>query len=366
VDYGSTPQFTITAYTGYHILDVKVDDVSVLGDMVGGVYTFPAVTADHAIDATFAIDQFTITVTQSAGGTIVPGTSTVDYGSTPSFTITPDTGHHIVSITANGLPVTVTSPKGQVYQFDPVSADGSLSATFAIDQFTITPSAGVGGSISPDTPQTVDYGSTPSFTVTADTGSGYHVLDVRVDDVSVLGDMVGNTYTFPAVSANHAITASFAIDTFTITPSAGVGGSISPDTPQTVDYGSTPSFTITPNTGYHLLDVRVDDVSVLGDLVGGVYTFPAVTANHVITASFAVDTFTITPSAGAHGSISPSTPQTVDYGSTPSFIITPDPDYHVLDVRVGDVSVLGDMVGNTYTFDPVTADHAIAATFAID
>jgi hypothetical protein len=57
VGYGATPSFTITADTGYHILDVKVDGVSVLGDLVGGVYAFPAVSADHTITATFEADS---------------------------------------------------------------------------------------------------------------------------------------------------------------------------------------------------------------------------------------------------------------------------------------------------------------------
>lgn len=41
--------------------------------------------------------------------------------------------------------------------------------------------------------------------------------------------------------------------TYTVTPSAGPGCTISPNTPQTVVAGSTPSFTITPNPGYALV-----------------------------------------------------------------------------------------------------------------
>jgi hypothetical protein len=74
-----------------------------------------------------------ITVTQSAHGTIVPGTTTVNFGANPTFTITPDAGYHIASITANGATVTVTTPSGQSYQFSGISAHSSLTATFAIN-----------------------------------------------------------------------------------------------------------------------------------------------------------------------------------------------------------------------------------------
>ena len=56
------------------------------------------------------------------------------------------------------------------------------------------------------------------------------------------------------------------------------------------------------------------------------YTFTNVTADHTIAATFAIDTFTITASAGANGSISPSGVQTVNYGaSSPLFILSPIP-----------------------------------------
>ena len=88
-------------------------------------------TATAQLTASAATYQ--ITVTQSAHGTIIPGTITVNSDATPSFTITPDTGYHIKSITANGAAVPVTNPSGESYQFNPVTTNGSLTATFAID-----------------------------------------------------------------------------------------------------------------------------------------------------------------------------------------------------------------------------------------
>ena len=42
------------------------------------------------------------------------------------------------------------------------------------------------------------------------------------------------------------------------------------------------------------------------------YTFTNVTANGTIVATFKVETFTITPTAGVHGTITPGTLQTVN------------------------------------------------------
>jgi hypothetical protein len=175
--------------------------VTVDGSSVGAVtsYTFPPVNANHTITATFAIDTFRLTYTVLANGTISGETSqTVDYnGSGSPVTAKPNTGYHFVSWsdgnTAN--PRTDTN----------VTANVNVTATFAISTYTITPSAGPNGSISPDTTQTVAYGADQAFTITSATG--YYVADVLVDGVSV-GPVPG--YTFTAVSEDHTISASFA------------------------------------------------------------------------------------------------------------------------------------------------------------
>jgi len=221
--------------------------------------------------------------------------------------------------------------------------------------YIINASTGANGSISPSGNVTVSYGLDQAFTITPDTG--YHIADVLVDSSSV--GAVPN-YTFSSVTADHAIAASFAVDTFTINASAGANGSISPSGNVTVNYGLDQAFTITPNLGYHIADALVDSSSV-----GAVpsYTFGNVTANHTISASFAINTYTITASAGAGGSISPSGPVIINHGLGQAFTITPNLGYHIADVLV-DSSSVGAVP--SYTFSNVTINHTISASFAIN
>ncbi len=90
------------------------------------------------------------------------------------------------------------------------------------------------------------------------------------------------------MNAAAAVTAAFAIKTYTITASAGSGGSISPSGGINVNHGASQTFTITPNTGYQIASVLVDGVS---QGTPGSYSFSNVTAAHTIQA-----TFTATPS----------------------------------------------------------------------
>ena len=226
--------------------------------------------------AAFGQPTYTITASAGAGGSINPsGAVSVDIGSNKTFIITANTGYIISDVVVDGVSQGAISS----YTFVGVAANHTISAAFSPVTFTITASAGTGGSISPSGAVSVDYGANKTFTITPN--SGYAILDVMVDGVS---QGAITTYTFSNVTANHTISAAFSPVTFTITASAGTGGSISPNGAVSVDYGASKTFTITPNTGYAILDVIVDGASIG---VVTTYTFNNVTANHTISAAFA-------------------------------------------------------------------------------
>ena len=216
------------------------------------------VGGDNYVSDVVATSITTPIIFASAGtdGSINPnGAVSVTYGSDQSFTITPNTGFYIADVSVDGSSVGPVN----TYTFNNVQVDNTINASFAIATFNITASAGAGGSISPNGSVNVNYGCTPSFTVTPDTG--YHILDVTVDGNSVLSDLVSNVYTFPAVSADHAITATFAINTYNIAVTQTGNGQITPGT-STVNYGDSPSFTVTPSSGYYIASITTDAGSV--------------------------------------------------------------------------------------------------------
>ena len=83
---------------------------------------------------------------------------------------------------------------------------------------------------------------------------------------------------------------------YTITASAGTGGTITPSGAVQVNQGANQSFNISANTGYNISQVTVDSVNQ-GAI--STYTFNNVQANHTISATFTPITYTITASAEA-------------------------------------------------------------------
>jgi uncharacterized repeat protein (TIGR02543 family) len=307
------------------------------------------VQANHTISATFTAAAYTITASAGSGGTIDPsGAVPVACGADQTFTIEADSCHTIADILVDGSSVgAVTS-----YTFTDVAANHTIAASFTPITYTITASAGLNGTIDPIGAVSATCGEDQTFTITPD--ACYQVADVLVDGISV-GPVT--TYTFLAVSANHTIAASFVQSSSTITATATPGGTISPVGAVPVVCGADQTFTITPDGCHTIGDVLVDGVSV-----GAVttYTFTNVTANHTIDVTFNAIPYTVTASAGAGGTISPIGAVLVNCGTNQTFTITPDACYQVQDVIV-DGSSVGAVT--TYTFTNVTANHSISASF---
>src|SRR3972149_2267494 len=77
--------------------------------------------------------------------------------------------------------------------------------------------------------------------------------------------------------------------------------------------------------------------------------------------------YTITPSATMGGTISPSNPVTVIAGGSQTFVMTPDPGYHIVSVNVDNKQVAGAYYGVTssYNFGNVVASHSILVAYAL-
>ncbi len=190
----------------------------------------------------------------------------------------------------DGTVLWTSSPVGSLKWQSPILVDGALyiAAGTKLNRFdlgdegvthVVTPSAGANGSIAPDTPQTVDDGATTSFTITPD-------AHYAIDSVGGCGGTLdGDTYTTAPVTADCTVTATFAIVTHTVTPEVVGAGTITPDSPQTVDDGATATFTVAADDPSATVDVSGCD----GTLDGDTYTTGPITADCTVTATFGVD-----------------------------------------------------------------------------
>ena len=224
---GGTLIVSMALNEGYLLRSVIIDGTAVetsslviVKDIVKNVDMDITVVSD-------TLGSFTITSSSSAGGSISPSEITVDEGDSATFTITPDRGYKLSSLTIDGTSVPYS---GSTYTFTKVSSDHTISAVFEVE--TPVPPTPTLDSISLEgTPVEVTVGqsiSTAGIVVTAHWSDG--------TTSQVMGYTVSPT-SFPTAGSNTVTvtyegkTATFTINVkeveFTVTFKADTGGSVS-------------------------------------------------------------------------------------------------------------------------------------------
>jgi regulation of enolase protein 1 (concanavalin A-like superfamily) len=173
----------------------------------------------------------------------------------------------------NGSFATVNMPTlaaGLAWNTSQLGVNGTVSVVSVT--YSLTYTAGANGTLSGTTSQTVNHGASGSA-ITATPGTGYHF--VNWSDGST-----ANPRTDANVTANLSVTANFAINTYTLTYTAGANGTLSGSTIQTVNHGSSGgAVTAVPNSGYGFTNWSDGSTS-------NPRTDTNVTANRTVTANF--------------------------------------------------------------------------------
>jgi len=291
VPYGYQGIFEVRPDPGYIVDDVLVDGVS-----VGAVYsyTFVNVIAPHTIHASFKLlpnvptNGYAITALSGIGVTMSPigiGTIVVNPGGSQTFTITPHEGYLIEGVFVDDIPLGAISS----YTFTNVLANHVIRVNTCPKNksYGISVYSSGNGSIFPSYGIGVQAGESQTFTFTPN--AGYIVDNVFVDGIPVVGS--SSSYTFTNVLANHSIYATYSVTkaVYSIAITMSTNGTILPKDSSwngiNVNAGESQTLTITPDEGYRITNVLVDNLSE-----GAVssYTFKNIHADHTIKASFSI------------------------------------------------------------------------------
>ncbi|MEI6421895.1 MAG: FG-GAP-like repeat-containing protein, partial [Lentisphaerota bacterium] len=316
------------------------------GDYVGteNPLTITNVSKDMTVTANFALKTYTVSFAPGTAGGSISGnaTQTIQHGgSCTAVTAVADTGYHFVNwngdYSGTSNPLTISN----------VTVNKTITANFAINQYTLTYNAGTGGTLTGLTPQTINHGASGTA-VTAVANTGYNF--------SGWSDGVGMaSRTDTNVTANKTVTANFAINTYTVTfdlvgkGTRSGGGALS----QTINHGSGATApNVTPNVGW--------------TFTGWDKTFSNIIGDTTVTAQYAVATYTVTFVEGTNGSITGTKVQTVNHGASASSVMAvPNSGYHFVNWTGALTSTSNPLtVPNVTTGMTVTANFTVNTTFA--
>src|SRR5450756_2115145 len=230
--------------------------------------------------------------------------------------------------------------------------------------YTVTPSVVGNGTVTLNgivtlLPQTVAQGVYATVTITAAPGSwiatGGLVDTGVVGPIAAADHLTTYTYTTTPVTANRTIGATFeTIPIYTLTVNKVGNGTVTPATGTTYTSGAVVPLTATPAAGYTFTGWS-------GDLVDATSpTTLTMNADKAVTATFAANSYILTYTPGTNGTITGTTPQTVNYGASGTTVTAvPNAGYHF--VSWSDGSTV-----NPRTDTNVTANHTFTATFAVN
>ena len=364
-NYGSSVQATATPATGYNFTKWVLDtgDVSKANPLTGidinGNITVQAVftpkTYSISANAAYRVNESGDFTTGTTGGT-VSGGGTYTHGNSVSLKATPATGYSFAGWYEGANQVSTA----EAYTFTATSAR-TLVGRFQRNWYTITFSAGTGGTVSP-TSARVQYGGSAESTATANTGYTFTQWSNGTKTAKL---------TVTNVTANATYAASFGINAYVITYQAGTGvASVTPMS-ETVNHGSNAAgSTATVATGYNFDGWYNGSTRVSTALK---YGPTSVVKNMTLVAKGTIKTFAVTgtsqyrntDSTGdwstgtSGGSVSGS--GTYDYGSKVTLTASAATGYTFM----GWFNTSGTSVGTstTYTINSVTAAVTVYARF---
>ena len=368
------------ANDGYKLKSLKVDGVFVSVKNYPTSYTFTQVKDNHRVEAVFAKDGETNmkNIALSVVNGTIDKSEAVSNGGNKVVKFQPTAGYQLAKVMLDGAEV----PKAQwtpflggSYSFTNVTKDRSLQVIYeksngTTDTYTITTKV-TNGKI--DVSKTVSKNG--SKTITYSGLSGYHLAKIEIDGSALSAEEMknnANSYTFSDVTKDHNISVYYeadkdAIKDYEIKVTAK-NGKINDDKSEvnlTVKKGESTKVTYTPDAGYRLKSLILNDKPLDIATYKDSYTFTNVDANQVLKVEFEkvpgnAATYTIKTSV-VNGTITGNA--TVNEGEAKTIEYSPKSGYVLKSVKVDGKEVSIKDYPNKYAFTNVKENHEIAVEY---
>ena len=170
-------------------------------------------TEARSLTANFSLKSYTLSLTAGSGGT-VSGAGSFDHGTNPTIAATPDTGYDFTGWSGTGV-----SNSSSASTTVSMTEARSLTANFSLKSYTLSLTAGSGGTVSGA--GSFDHGTNPTIAATPDTG---------YDFTGWSGTGVSNSSsasTTVSMTEARSLTANFSLKSYTLSLTAGSGGTVS-------------------------------------------------------------------------------------------------------------------------------------------
>lgn len=359
---GETLAFTVSVDDGYKLVGVMVNGSTVAADGAGN-YSYE-ITADVS-----AINIVVTTQTVASAG-IVPQISAENAsvegiesdrayasGETVEFTVSPSRGYRVVKVTLNGEEI-VAGESG--YSYTVQDSDTAIVIVVQTElisletSVTVTPegSAEVGG-------YELTYGIDDAVTFTVTANAGYEITRVTVNGYDVTAS--DNVYSYTVKDTDSAVEIVVETAKKQLTVSKTVTNATLGGLKESYTFGENVQFTVTPETGYEVTEVKVNDSVIKA--VEGTYSYTVLPEDMQISITVTTQLIALTPELDeGDGATVNGLEESYNIGNTVTFTITTE-EY----VTVDSVTVNGEPVteqDGTYSYVIKESDRKLTIAVA--
>lgn len=371
-EVGADVTFTVTPDENYSVKSFKVNnDEKQLND--SNQVVVKMVEGGLTVFAEFEINSAAVTITQANHGSISADKSTAKIGENVTFTVAPEANYVVSSFKVNDADVALDGNNQAVVVM--VAGGLNVTASFELGSGTVTIGAVEHGAVTADK-MTAKIGEDVTFKITSDTGydvSSFKVNGSDVDYVTKEDSTTGKTYweaKVKMVSGGLTVTAEFKLAVYSIEWDTPTHGTIAVEGGKTsATYGDEVKFIFTPETGYEIKYLTINEEQVQQWASDNTYTTTMGEYGLFVTVQFGLENETVTVNAGEHGTIEHKNKlddsQDYKYGDTAVVTVTPNEGFMIETITVDGkaIEVPEDKKGG-YSFEQlVEKDLNISATF---
>ena len=371
-EVGVDVTFTVTPDENYSVKSFKVNnDEKQLND--SNQVVVKMVEGGLTVSAEFEINSAAVTITQADHGSISADKSTAKIGENVTFTVAPEANYVVSSFKVNDADVALDGNNQAVVVM--VAGGLNVTASFELGSGTVTIGTFEHGAVTADK-MTAKIGEDVTFKITSDTGydvSFFKVNGSAVDYVTKEDSTTGKTYgeaKVKMVSGGLTVTAEFKLGVYPIEWDTPTHGTIAVEGGKTqATYGDEVKFIFTPETGYEIKYLAINEEQVQQWASDNTYTTTMGEYGLFVTVQFGLENETITVNAGEHGTIEHKNKvddsQNYFYGDTAVVTVTPNEGFMIETITVDGkaIEVPEDKKGG-YSFEQlVEKDLNISATF---
>ena len=405
VNEGASATLTFSADNGYRIANLYVNGNNVTSSISNNSYTISNINQNTTVGVEFEAippTTYTLSITASGYGSVSyngttvrskTSTFTVNEGSSASISFTPDNGYRIKSVKVNNTDVT-SRVSNNSYTVNNISSNINVEVVFeAIPPTTYTLSINSTGNGSVSYSGTAVRNQSKSFTVNEGStinislypDNGYRLKSIKVNNTDVMAYVSNGTYTINSLSRNTTIDVEFEAippTTYSLSITASGIGAVSFNNTTvrnqtksfTVNEGSNATITFSPDSGYRIAIVMVNNTDVTSSVSNNRYTINNITANTTLSVVFEaipITTYSLRITASGNGSAiyggttirGTTSSFTANEGSNATITFSPDSGYRIASVKVNNTDVTSSVSNNRYTINNITANTVLSVSF---